>query len=285
MFEVKDYICCPSGVLCEDNIAFGESYIFVLDGASGLTGKNIMNRTSDAFWFVTEIKNSLVNRFENNDSRTTSEILYEILSELHEVYFGKLSEKNRLIPADSPSAGIALFRERNGYVDFFGLGDCIGAFTNIYNKTKLLYDGALSELDSMAINYMVDIKNNQGLSLLEAKDKSIDMLIKNRKLRNKPNGYWILDLSAIGVSHAITFRKPIEQIKTISVFSDGFSQLVDCFGEFENYSQLHVQMQNNSLIDLYRKLCNLQENDPYCNEYPRFKFRDDASAVWALVKE
>ncbi len=284
MFEIKDYICHPGAELCEDSVGFGNNYAFVLDGASGLTGNNIIDNDSDASWFVKRVKDALVSRFENGDTRDISEILYEILGEIHKVYFGKLDMQNSSEPADSPSAAMALFRERNGNLEFFGLGDCIGVFTDTDDNTHILYDEALSKLDYKAIEYMLKIKKQQGLSLLKAKQKSMDVLIKNRQLRNKPGGYWILDPSAKGVPHATTYSIPINKVKSVSAFSDGFSQLVDCFGEFDDYSRLHNQMQNTPLKKLYERLYELQKSDPDCNKYPRFKLRDDASAVWAIIK-
>lgn len=284
MLFIKDYICYPSDSLCEDAVGFSENFIFVLDGASCLTGQNIINESSDAYWFVNELKAGLQQRLENEDNRTTSEILYEVLFELNKTYYDELSKKNIKLPKDSPSAGIALFREQNGYLEFFGLGDCIGVITTVHNKTKVLYDKSLSQFDTAAINSIIEIRKNKGLSFLEAKNISMDILIKNRNLRNMPNGYWILEPKGLGIPHAITFQVPINEVKAISVFSDGFAQLVDCFGKYQSYSQLHYEMQKDTLENLYNMLYDLQESDPYCNNYPRFKVRDDTSAVLAVIR-
>ncbi|MBE6733738.1 MAG: hypothetical protein E7563_00130 [Ruminococcaceae bacterium] len=88
----------------------------------------------------------------------------------------------------------------------------------------------------------------------------------------------------VGIDHAVKFRVPLEKVESVSVFSDGFAQVYEVFGIYENSEILHNEMSNKSLKEICDILFAQQDKDPLCNEHPRFKLRDDTCAVYALVE-
>ena len=107
--------------------------------------------------------------------------------------------------------------------------------------------------------------------------------MKNRSLRNKPGGYWILDLlSEEGIRNAREEVWPLTTPVRVGAFSDGFSELADLFGQYRDYTALFEAMQQQDLEEMFRQLCTLQSADPGCTQYPRFKHRDDTSALWGI---
>lgn len=284
MLVIKDSICVAgSKGPCEDAIGFGENFIFALDGASCLTGINLVHPESDAHWFAQKVKEGLNLKLSEKDNRSTEVILKEILAPIKEEYLKSAEEKGLSVPDDSPSAGIALFRIVDGFLEFYGLGDCVGVVKTKDGNTRWINSPALSRLDGIVIEKMARLHKETGIDVKKAKALCTDLLIKHRSLKNKPEGYHILDPFADGVDFACKLQIPLEDAESVSVFSDGFAQLSEVFGAYSDFSQLHLAMSENKLSTLCVQLFELQDKDPECNSYPRFKLRDDTCAVFALM--
>lgn len=284
MFKIKDSICIAGADLCEDATGFGENYIFALDGASCLTGINLVHPQSDARWFAQAVRDGLCSLLDKGDARDTEDILREIIAPLQAEYQTGAKKRGIPIPDDSPSAGIALFRIRDRQLEFYGLGDCVGVVATKDGKTQWLNNPSLSSLDKIVIDRMAQLHREQGIPVTQARSLCTDLLIKHRGLKNTEEGYRILDPFGDGIDYACKMRIPLEDVVSVSVFSDGFAQLCDVFKVFGDFSQLHNAMSKRSLDDLCKELFALQDKDPQCNAYPRFKLRDDTCAVFAQVE-
>ena len=68
----------------------------------------------------------------------------------------------------------------------------------------------------------------------------------------------------------------------VAAVSDGFAQLTEVFGTYRDYEDLYEAMQKTDLEEMFLKLCAMQDADPDLNDYPRFKHRDDTSALWGI---
>ncbi len=285
MFEIKQHICYPGNPQRpnEDMVAFGKDYCFALDGASCLSGVEVMDRGSDAAWLVENVTAALCSALDDGDDRPTGQILEEILRPLRRQYFAALEQKGIPEPEDSPSAGFALFRKRNGRLEFFGLGDCVGVATLPNGKAFYSLDTSLPNLDGTVLDKMVQLHQRENIPVLQAKALCNDMLLANRKKRNHPDGYWVLDLSSENaIANAREFSWPLTAPIPVGAFSDGFSELADVFRFYEDYSALFAAMQVGDLESLCQRLCYAQDEDPDCNRYPRFKLRDDTCAIWGI---
>lgn len=284
MFLVKDHICQAGQTICEDAVGWGDHFLFALDGASGLTGARLMDDGSDAAWFAQGIRDGLCRSLSTGDERPTAEILSEILTQLRRDYEERAAALGIPVPPDAPSAGIALFREwKDGSVEFFGLGDCVGAAQKADGTCVSSCDEALPVLDGRVLTQMEALHRETGIPVLEARQHCNELLLHNRTLRNVPGGYWILDLSGVGLSHARVIRWQRGDLESISAFSDGFDQLVLPFREYPSREALHQALPQSSLETLLERLYTAQEADPQANRFPRLKFRDDACALWAQV--
>ena len=51
LLKLIDAVCIAGSNKNEDSIGYGDDFIFVIDGATGLRGVNIMGMRSDAEWF------------------------------------------------------------------------------------------------------------------------------------------------------------------------------------------------------------------------------------------
>lgn len=285
MYQIKQSICYPGfGVKAnEDAIGYGKDYCFVMDGASCLSGKNIVDPISDAAWMTGKVRDGLCALLDSGDDRPTDALLRQVIAGVREEYVAALQAKGMDAPQDSPSAGLAMFRQRKGKLEFFGLGDCVGVTTEPDGDSFYALETNLPNLDHKVLEEMMHIHKTTGVSMKEARQQCNDMLIRHRNLRNKPGGYWILDLlTDEGIDNARQETWELTKPMVVGAFSDGFAQLAEVFGKYRGYTDLFRAMQENDLEDMFRQLCALQDADPDCNEYPRFKLRDDTCALWGV---
>ena len=287
MFTVKQHICYPGNPQKpnEDAVGYGKDYCFAMDGASCLSGVNVMDPGSDAAWLVQKVAAGLCQRLDAGDNRPTEEILMEILLPLREQYFAKLAKMGIAEPDDSPSAGFAMFRQRNGQLEFFGLGDCVGIARLPDGKKFYWLDTDLPNLDNQVLEQMMCLHKQTGIPVIQTKELCTDLLLANRKMRNHEPGYWILDLAnPEGILNA---KKQVWELTApvaVGAFSDGFAQLTDVFGAYSGYTHLFDTMQQTDLEDLWDRLQQLQNADADCDDYPRFKLRDDTCAIWGIFE-
>ena len=60
------------------------------------------------------------------------------------------------------------------------------------------------------------------------------------------------------------------------------AQMAELFAFYKGYSGLFKAMQEERLADMYDRLYKAQDADVDCNDYPRFKLRDDTCAVYGI---
>ena len=287
MFELKQSICYPgSGDRpCEDIVGFGRDYCFVMDGASCLSKKNVVDPRSDSAWMVTKVRDGLCALLDQGDPRPTRQLLLQVMAPIREEYLLALKNRGVDAPQDSPSAGFALFRQRNDQLEFFGMGDCVGVAKLTDGSDFCAQDSNLPKLDKQVLDQMKRIHEQTGASMAEARAACNDLLLQNRCLRNRPGGYWILDLlTDEGIYHAREETWTLTAPVCVGAFSDGFAELVDVFGQYRDYTALFEAMTETDLEEMFRHLCARQDADPDRTGYPRFKHRDDTCALWGIFQ-
>ena len=285
MFELKQSICYPGyGARSnEDTIGYGKNYCFAMDGASCLSGKNVVDPISDAAWMVGKVRNGLCALLDAEDPRPTGELLKQVVAQVRAEYLQALQTQGSDTPEDSPSAGFSLFRLRNGKLEFFGLGDCVGVAKLPDGTDFFSLNENLPALDQQVLDRMYALYKQTGITMQEAKNACTDLLIHNRNLRNKPDGYWILDLlTDDGIENATQISWELTDPICVGAFSDGFAQLFEVFAQYTDYPALFAAMRKSDLEEMFRALCTLQDADVDCTAHPRFKRRDDTCALWGI---
>ena len=250
----------------EDVCAAAEDYAFVLDGASGLNETNRMGPMSDACWLVSSLKNWLI--LHIHEDRSLEEILRDGLRHLADQY-GEYSG------LESPSCTITIIRIRNDELEYYVLGDSL-LLIETEDRLYSFCDEAVEQVEGLMIARMQELSIEKMKPFLEMRPYVSDLLQKHRLMKNTPEGYWICDLSGVGLSHAMTGSLPLEEVRRCALMSDGMMQLK----EFRN-------LDNEGFLDLlYRRksrcfplLMEFQEQDIRCRVLPRLKKRDDTTLV------
>ena len=150
----------------EDACGFGRSFLFVLDGATGLGKREFMHAGSDAHWLSGSIRDRLLRELPQG-----SDPIIVLKEELHRLRSQYL-QAARTMPsaAETPSACIALFYEWGDWLYYFGMGDCYGVVELKNGQVEVISDPILEELDQQALMRMKEISRIQQIPFFEAAD-------------------------------------------------------------------------------------------------------------------
>lgn len=266
---------------CEDRITVLDNTAWVLDGATGITGKKITNSETDAVWYVESINNYFKENI--NPSKSIKDIVKSAIKEAREKYI-KFSGFEDLDEVDYPCAAIALIRFHNNELEYFVLGDCSIIIKEKGKKAIEIVDNKLIDLEENLIESMFKTANEKNISILEARSYCNQEVIDIRKTKNSSNGYWILELNEEAVEHCIYGKIKIMNNTSICLTSDGFSQYYDTFNLSNGYEEFIDIVKDINIEELYNKLYDKQEEDSQCNNFPRLKKRDDASIIYFEIE-
>lgn len=265
-------------IMNEDVFSIGKHHLFVIDGATGLGKNDLMGLGDDARWFAQEMKRHLEASLHLNEDLES--IVLRSIKKICDEYDLNPDQINKI---DMPSACIALFRERNDFLEFYGLGDTCGVIELMDHSVEMVTDSVLEALDDKVIRTMQKISKEKKIPLLQTRPDVNAMLIEHRKLRNTPNGYYALDLSETGARHAVKKCWPLSDVCRVACMSDGFSQIMD-FDYCNSMSQL-LDAVDQDPLKVFKDLYDLQEQDALCSKVPRLKKRDDTTLAYAKVNK
>jgi hypothetical protein len=284
MFHVSENLCIGGAAQApnEDRLGWGDNFLFVIDGATGLTGQSIMGG-SDAAWLAERTAQYLTCALPQMNLDLAA-ILQGAAARQKSVFDARWQKVCPGLPPDYPSAGMAVFRLRGDRLEYAGLGDCTAVVELVNGRTEVLSETALTDLDQVVLEQMADLTRTTGCTMAQAREQVNDLLIAHRNLKNTPDGYWIFDPSGAGIPHARRRSWLWKDVASFSAMTDGFAQLVSPFGLLEDLPALHKALQTQSLKELSGALFSAQNQDWSCSRFPRFKPRDDTAVIWAAAE-
>lgn len=250
----------------EDVWAASGQWAFVLDGASGLSSVSHMAPLTDAAWLVQGLKAWLMEHILDEDSLES--IVRSGIQSLQTVW-------QQAGGLESPSCTITCLRIHNGQLEYYVLGDSL-LLIETPQEVLRFCDPAVEKLDALVIQRMQQLSMEKMEPFLEMRPYVSDMLQKHRHMKNTPEGYWICDLSAEGLPHALQGSLPLEQVQRTALMSDGMMQL-QAFRELPDDGFLDLLYRRRA--GCFEQLILLQEEDKRCRRVPRLKKRDDTTLV------
>jgi len=264
----------------EDKITIIDGAAWVLDGATGITGKRITEKETDALWYVDKINDYLINNI--NSSKSLKDIMKSAIREVKESYI-TYDEYENLDEVDYPCAAIALVRFNSKELEYYVMGDCTLIYKEKDDNAVEIVDKRIIELEEKILDSMVKVSREKEVSILEARKYCDNEVLDVRKMKNRINGYWILELNEEAIDNGLYGKIYISKEVSISLTSDGFSQYYDTFNLAKGYSDFIDIVKETNIDDLYNNLYLSQEEDSQCNNYPRLKKRDDSSIIYFEV--
>lgn len=259
----------------EDIYGITRNGAFVLDGASALTDKNYTTSGNDVNWMVNWWKGYLEETLDNT-RYSIQGILEEGIDHFNNAY-GKYVDLSTLKPYEQLSAGIAIVRKNEGFLESYVLGDVEITIEDKDGECKVVTDKSIMNLDNQVIHSMG--KNKKRKDQLVFKDftqEELDILRINRSKMNEPEGYYILSHCKEAVDMGIYKTIPIESVEKCLLATDG---LVPLSYRYSKKSLLE-RIRENGAKEIIKELRNLEEADKDKKTIGRLKTHDDATLIY-----
>lgn len=248
----------------EDRFIIGKNYAVVIDGATPLKKSPSFNQSR---WMVDYIKRHF-NRYQGG-------VKYRLTRLCEDIYF-KLSPNT--YDADClPSASACWIEFVNSKLEIGILGDCEVTAICKDGNIRRFYDDKLENLDKTALDEMVKIAKENNIHVNAARQYIDDILIKHRKLANQPQGYPALLPSPRTEINEKKFIIEIDDLKTVYLYSDGFSQAFNNLKIYPTHAEMFKQITD--IDEEIKKITDVSFGDVNCDLYPRFKKIDDITVV------
>jgi serine/threonine protein phosphatase PrpC len=272
------------GAVNDDRMGYDAagSAAWVLDGATGLTRERVLPGPSDASWFVDEIGTALGEAVRKGGA--TRALLDRATAHAAE-RFRAAALRPEASPEHMPCASLVMARLLDGdRLELVNLGDC-GALVRRAGERGAVTFGTsrLRDLDAVSEREMAGYLA-AGLSQAEAFERLRPTLLRHRATMNRPDGYWILDLTGRGLDHLERTEVAAGEGDLVLLVSDGFSRLVDTYHRYDPAGLLDRVSEAEGVPRLLAELRAIERADPDCRTHLRIKPSDDATAMLLRVE-
>lgn len=273
MFKAKLSCSAIGNRVNEDCVAVGSTYAVLLDGASGITGTRVLPHYSgsDAQWFSHFVGGRICQYLDA--ARGIVESIHLAVKDSRDFIVKHGVKDNEEL---FPSSTLVAVSVSGDSLDIVSLGDS-PAFIGFKDGSLVtMSDARIAELDQTAVDAMVDRSRGRAMTGVQKRAAVNDILLANRQLKNKPDGYWILDPSGVALEHLNVRRFCIEDIDYVCAMSDGLERAFNLFGLADPTAFL-ADATRVSFDELLVRLRAEERQDPDFDRYPRLKMHDDAT--------
>lgn len=247
----------------EDRFVIGKDFYLVIDGATPLIKDKDRNLACLMVKYIKENISKYKGRVKER-LETISKDLY--------IKLGLNTDDTSYLPSASLS-----YVERIEDKYYIGVvGDCeVCVVSN--NKVKRYYDGSLSKLDAISLEKMIKASKEKNIDIVKARPEIIDVLIKHRKMINKPGGY---NGYTLGKNFKLNVKEEVINVSDVDkmyLYSDGFSSSFTTFKIHESFEEMFLNIKDiKEEVEMIKERAYL---DATCNKYPRFKVIDDITVI------
>lgn len=253
---------------------------WVLDGATGLAEREIAPGGSDAAWYAARLSAAL-GRLSLGAGEPAA-VFRAAIEEVAEAW-AELSGAAPGAPGGPPAH--ALPSAAGAWVRWSGpglpaevasIGDCRALWRPLGGRASVLAGpppGADAWLDDA-------VREAQARGLPgpdEIREALAPLLRRVRAGMNAPGGYWILGVVPDAADRMDRARVP-DGPGHLLLATDGFYRLVDAYGALDEDGLVAACVER-GLAAVLAELRAIEAADPDCRRHPRFKPRDDATAV------
>lgn len=257
----------------EDYVAAGPTYAVLLDGASGITDARVLpyHSGSDAQWFSHFVGGRICKYLDESRGAIDSIRLAVDDSRSFIGEYGATDNEDLF-----PSSTLVTAAVTDDLVDIVSLGDS-PVFIGLKGGSFVtMSDLRIADLDQVAVDAMIDRSRGLAMNGVQKRAAINNILLANRQLKNKPDGYWILDPSGAALGHLNLMQLSVDDVDFVCAMSDGLERAFDLFGLADSATFLATATRE-SFEDLIVRLRAEENGDPDFDRYPRLKLHDDAS--------
>lgn len=252
----------------EDGCGAAARFAWVIDGATGLGDDDLLDAPSDAAWLTAALDEVLARAAADHTS--PHELLIHAAAECERRF---LAERRRA-PRERyevPTAAVMLAHFGPDAVEIAELGDCALFLAG--------GDGAIRRFGGTEEGRALETANARNMMTPGTDRRAPDVLAFLRRVRNRantPGGYAIFAPERGTADAARCHRHPIAVGEALFL-SDGYEAAIDDYGLYDAPGLFAAARRDIKLpLDALREV---EDKDPDCQRFPRFKKSDDATAM------
>jgi hypothetical protein len=259
----------PGAAANEDFVAAAPEGVVVLDGASVPDGLEI-GCHHGTVWFVQQLGTTLLTLLVTEPDRP----LPAVLSQAIGVVAGRHADTCDLTHPGTPSAAVAILRERRQLVDYLVLADAI-VVLDLPGGVQVVTDDRLAQLATVEHAAM----HQQPTGTAVHRQRYAELMTELQRQRNSDDGYWVASSKPQAADHALGGTLDRGELHRAAVLTDGATRLTDRFGLLDWAGLLDV-LQRSGPASLIEQVRDAERSDPEGRRWPRSKRHDDATAVF-----
>ncbi|MFE3288175.1 hypothetical protein ACFXJJ_34430, partial [Streptomyces sp. NPDC059233] len=219
-------------------------------------------------WYVAQLGGHLAGGLAEHD-RPLADGLADALERV-----ARLHPECDLNNPGTPSATVAVLRERPGFFDHLVLAD---------SPVVLEGAGGISVLTDLRVDEVCQdlrVETEQFQTGTPEHRASVARLVAaQREIRNTPDGYWVAAAGPEAAFHALTGTVAADDVRSAAVMSDGVSRLVTEY-QMASWEVVLDKLRADGPASVIRMVREVEATDPHGRRWPRYKAGDDAAIAF-----
>lgn len=258
-----------AGAANEDTVHVSPTGVVVLDGLSA--PKDLpMGCVHGTPWFVRQLGTTLIDLI-GDDEVSLREALRRAIAAVNDLHRDTCDLDQEAVPAST----VVMIRERSHSLDYLVLSDNVLVLDLGTAGIETIVDKRVEETAAEEMQAAL-----QGPTDTPEHAARVSKLVSvQRRLRNKPGGYWVAATNPAAADQAITGSVELARVQQAALLTDGASRLVDSF-EILTWADLLTLLRTEGPAALIARTREAELSDPTGKRWPRFKRSDDATAAY-----
>ncbi|WP_329202835.1 MULTISPECIES: UTRA domain-containing protein [unclassified Streptomyces] len=256
----------------EDIVHVSPTGVVVLDGLSA--PKDLpMGCVHGTPWFVRQLGTCLINLIGDN-AVSLRAALRTAIAEVNDLHRDTCALDQDAVPAST----VVMIRERDDVLDYLVLSDNVLVLDLGDEGVRTITDKRVEEVAGEEMRAAL-----QGPTGTPEHAARVSALVTvQRRLRNRPGGYWVAATDPAAADEAIAGTVDLARVRQAALLTDGASRLVDSFGAL-SWAQLLDLLRSEGPAALIARTREAELADPVGERWPRFKRSDDATAAYVRI--
>ncbi|MCA1222183.1 hypothetical protein [Streptomyces sp. 8L] len=257
------------GAANEDAVHVSPTGVVVLDGLSAPEDLP-MGCLHGTPWFVRQLGTRLLNLIGDHNV-SLREALRSSISGVNDLHRDTCKLDQDAVPAST----VVMIRERSSTLDYLVLSDNVLVLDLGDDGISSIVDKRVEEVAANEMRLAL-----QGPTGTPEHAARVSKLVAvQRRLRNKPDGYWVAATDPNAADEAIVGSLPLSRVQQAALLTDGASRLVEAFGALD-WAGLLEFLRTEGPAALIARTREAELADPVGARWPRFKRSDDATVAY-----
>jgi hypothetical protein len=257
----------------EDGAGLRGRFAWVIDGATGLSNKQLTSGGSDAAWLASLVDERLT---ALSGGQGIDTVLRQLEVDVRSAFGEETAQVPEVSDHHAPSACLGLIEVTQGDDGLLRLqgrllGDVVVLVPSEHGVARWSDERAKPfERKTLAA---LGAQGHEPGQIPEAVRRQI---LENRTRLNQQDGYWVVNPRRPWAGQELQFEAQVKPDAPIVLATDGFMRLVDVFAAYSD-SGLYDRLATGKGPDLMQELRERERGDLMAGAYPRVKTHDDAT--------